>query len=274
MPPVSNEPYTSSPPIYDVTSYPARISEWKSCKAGGIAMELWRKRVVQTRPQYGHVTVRRLLGLIAEHIPTTQTKFVEVSVEYCSTSAYTSHYLSMSIETHEHEYPNGSWQMLLVYEKTPVQISQNVAVDAVTFGAQRCSLSNVSVTMNPSQKRSYVWFDFVAGQELIVCQIRTWCMRSAEIRYRHVTQLLGFGNTVSTFSIILYDFETSVAQAESAVVWAAYIRMSACLHHPTGVLCPDLQLRELEDSPLSNPVGSCKWYGFLISITNGMWSQE
>lgn len=36
----------------------------------------------------------------------------------------------------------------------------------------------------------------------------------------HVTQLLGFGNTVSTFSIILYDFETSVAQAESAVVWA------------------------------------------------------
>lgn len=44
-------------------------------------MELWRKRVVQTRPQYGHVTVRRLLGLIAKHIPTTQTKFVEVSVE-------------------------------------------------------------------------------------------------------------------------------------------------------------------------------------------------
>lgn len=142
----------------------------------------------------------------------------------------------------------------------------------------------------------------------------------------HVTQLLGFGNTVSTFSIILYDFETSVAQTASAVVWAVLtmsrhsmnstaetslliskyslhpnnvtpvcvlrlifwywptyfpparydvgIRRSACLHHPTGVLCPDLQLRELEDSPLSNPVGSCKWYGFLISITNGMWWQE
>lgn len=39
----------------------------------------------------------------------------------------------------------------------------------------------------------------------------------------HVTQLLGFGNTVSTFSIILYDFETSVAQTASAAVWAVLI---------------------------------------------------